>query len=69
LLQKCTELILSPSALSALVSALEKNRNLLFLEDFVARQGLDWGFAEHVVETARQHAKLFDELVNHTRYE
>jgi hypothetical protein len=69
LVQVCTELIFSNSAFSEMSQALLKHPNLLTLEDFVGRYGLDWGFTKQTVEEANRRSQSFDCLVKNKRYE
>lgn len=46
----CSSLVASQNALSALVAAIDGHPDLLTIEDFIARFGHEWGFADEVID-------------------
>ena len=61
-------LIMNPETLEWLESGLQKYPTCLFLEDFVSRHGIEWGFDRAVVEAAAARAQRFDQIVGAKRY-
>jgi hypothetical protein len=68
LLVVCKRLINKGETLEYLEPALKSYPTLLTLEDFVSRHGLEWGFDEATIETARARCAYFDKIAGRTRY-
>lgn len=69
LVRVCTELLYSNPAYSQMTNALLTKPTLLTIEDFVAHNGLEWGFSEDAVAQAKNRSESFDHLVNSKRYQ
>ena len=71
LVQVCTKLIHSDSAVEALQAAIFRYPGLLTLEDLVAESnhGRDWGFDEESVERARATVQLLDDSAKCQRWQ
>ena len=64
LVQACTKLIYSDSAVEALQSAVSKYCIVITLEDFIIRSeyGREWGFDEESVRRAEATVQLLDQI-------
>ena len=68
LLQRCGGLLVSSTALEAMLKAVQEYYGLLTLEDFVMRWGSDWGFNSMLVDTARGSSSMFDNAAGRKRW-
>jgi hypothetical protein len=64
----CERPIVRGETLEYLESALLRFPTLLTIEDFVARQGLAWGFSPEGVEAASARVTYFDQIAHGKRY-
>jgi SRSO17 transposase len=64
----CERLINKAETLEWLEGALERIPTLLTLEDFVSRQGSEWGMSVETVEAAKARVERFDEIAGTARY-
>ena len=64
----CDRLIVKGETLEYLERALIEHPQLLTLEDFVVRDGANWGFSLSTIEIAEARVKYFDQISGGRRY-
>lgn len=67
LVDRCNKFIKSNSAFAAVWKALQEHPKMWTIEDFVIRQGNQWGFSEEVIEKAKQSVEEFNKHRNIAR--
>ena len=59
---------MNPKTQEWLEAGLESYLQILTLEDFILRHGVEWGFDQASIEMAAARAERFDQIVGAVRY-